>query len=493
MDAVATAKLALDASGMDRGLQGASASLDKFAKQAGSALVGAFAMDKIIGGFSTAIEKGDQLQDLANRFGVSAVSIQEIGNAASLSGAGVEDVASAMNKLAKNAGEAIGGNDAMIESFAKIGLSVQELKGMSPQDLFFALSKSVASASDPLVAFAVAQDVAGKSVASLMETLRMGPEAISANGQAMGVWSAETIASLSEASDAIKTFQNEMTIGFGYVAQAVMPLITAFKAIAEELTILAMASIEFLKGNIAGAKELVKIAGNSSYSGEATAVKKKQSEKKAAGGIGDGEGGAGNLSKAEAKKLAAAEKDAIKDRTEEAMRILKNEESEKKLANDSYERDRERARERMLEAANLEVKAAMEKQKTEQGQAGKMAGPGGTSRQFEQAKGGAASQVLDFASGLGDARISETVAKERATAAKEQQKINREEFDAKVRASTKESIKGSPRTMESRRQEFIKAEAGKEAKGQKTLADVYSVLDEALQKLLSAPLVGSGA
>lgn len=492
MDAVATAKLALDASGMDRGLQSASASLDKFAKQAGSALVGAFAMDKIIGGFSTAIEKGDQLQDLANRFGVSAVSIQEIGNAASLSGAGVEDVAGAMNKLAKNAGEAIGGNEAMAESFAKIGLKVEDLKGMSPQDLFFALSKSVASASDPLVAFAVAQDVAGKSVASLMETLRMGPDAIAENGQAMGVWSAETIASLSEASDAIKTFQNEMTIGFGYVAQATMPLITAFKAIAEELTVLAMASIEFLKGNIAGAKELVKVAGNSSFSGEATAVKEKQSEKKAAGGIGNGDGAAGNLSKAEAKKVATAEKDAIKDRTEEAMRILQNEESEKKLANDSYERDRARATERMLEAANAEVEAAMEKQKVAKDQS-KAVGPSGTPRQGEQARGGAAGQALDFASALGDQTISDRVTKERARAAKDQQKVNREEFDAKVRSSTKEFIGGNQRTMASRREEFIKSEAGKEAKGQKTLADVYTVLDEALQKILSAPLVGSGA
>jgi hypothetical protein len=474
---------------MDRGLQSASASLDKFAKQAGSALVGAFAMDKIIGGFSTAIEKGDQLQDLANRFGVSAVSIQEIGNAASLSGAGVEDVASAMNKLAKNAGEAIGGNETMAESFAKIGLKVEDLKGMSPEDLFFALSKSVASASDPLVAFAVAQEVAGKSVASLMETLRMGPDAIAANGQAMGVWSEETIASLSEASDAIKTFQNEMTIGFGYVAQATMPLITAFKAIAEELTVLAMASIEFLKGNIAGAKELVKVAGQSSYAGEVTNNKKQAEKKKAAAA---GAGGAGNVSKADAKTVAAAEKDAIKDRTDEAMRILANEESEKKLANDSYERDRARATERMLEAANIEVQAAMEKQKMNQKQANEMAGPGGTSRQYEQTKAGAATEVLGFAGALGDKGISDTVTKERAKAAKEQQKINKEEFDAKVRESTSATAGGGPRTMASRRQEFIKSEAGKEAKGQKTLSDVYTVLDEALRKLTSAPLVGAG-
>jgi len=494
MDAVATAKLALDASGMDRGLQSAGASVDKFAKQAGTALAGAFAMNKIIGGFSTAIEKGDQLQDLANRFGVSAVSIQEIGNAASLSGAGVEDVAAAMNKLSKNAGEAIGGNETMAESFAKIGLSVEDLKTMSPEDLFMSLSKAMASGTIPATEqLAVASDVAGKSVGSLMETLRMGPEAISANGQAMGVWSSETILQLSEASDAIKTLQNKFTVGFGVMAQVIMPVIKTLEMLSEQFGFAIAMAGQLMSGDLKNALVVGGAAAKARKSfGQDTAPPK------ATTGPIDTEGGPSAKDKLKAEKSAIsdsakAEKDAIKDRTDEAMRILKNEESEKKMANESYERDRERARERMLEAANLEVQAAMDKQKTDKEQAGKMAGPGGTSRQFEQTKGGAASQVLDFASDLGDQRISDTVTKERAKAAKEQQKVNREEFDAKVRASTKETVGGSPRTMESRRQEFIRAEAGKEAKGKKTLADVYSVLDEALQKLTSAPLVGAGS
>ena len=94
-----------------------------------------------------------------------------------------------MNKLARNAGEAIGGNQQLQESFAKIGLSAQELMGMSPQDLFFALSRAVSSGSLGMEDFAVASDLAGRGASTLMETLRMGPEAIQANGQAMGVWS----------------------------------------------------------------------------------------------------------------------------------------------------------------------------------------------------------------------------------------------------------------------------------------------------------------
>jgi hypothetical protein len=43
--------------------------------------------------------------------------------------------------------------------------------------------------------------------------------------------------------------------------------------------------------------------------------------------------------------------------------------------------------------------------------------------------------------------------------------------------------------MASRRQEFIKQEAGKEAKGGKTLSDIYTVLNDALSKIVAAPMV----
>lgn len=215
-------KVGLDRSGFQTGLAAMENAVGKFGNRLTGVLAGSFSFAAIGAGISKAIDQGDQLQDLANRFGVAASAIQEIGNAASLSGGSVEDVAAAMNKLARNAGEAIGGNQQLQESFAKIGLSTQELMGMSPQDLFFALSRAVSSGSLGMEDFAVASDLAGRGAATLMETLRMGPEAIQANGQAMGVWSDETVAALSRASDAIKTFQNQITLGLG----AVVPLLS---------------------------------------------------------------------------------------------------------------------------------------------------------------------------------------------------------------------------------------------------------------------------
>lgn len=243
-------KVGLDRSGFQTGLAAMENSISKFGSRMTGILAGSFSFAAIGAGISRAIDQGDQLQDLANRFGVAASSIQEIGNAASLSGASVEDVASAMNKLAKNAGEAVmdpQGN--MAKSFEQIGLSVEKLKGMSPQDLFMELSKAVASGSLGMSDFAVAQELAGRAALQLMETFRMGPNAIRQTGQAMGVMSDETIAALSRASDAIKTLQMQMTNAFGGVAQFLVPAIDMFKMLAEQIGMVSAASAALFSGN----------------------------------------------------------------------------------------------------------------------------------------------------------------------------------------------------------------------------------------------------
>lgn len=271
-------KIGLDQGGLQTGLKSAQSSIKAFAGSVGGQLAGALSFGALAAGLKNAIDKGDQLQDLANRFGVAADSLQRVGNAASLSGGSIEEVASAMNKLARNAGEAVSGNQTMIEAFERIGLSVSDLKSMTPDQIFMALSKSVQAGGGSLQDFANAQELAGRGAAGLMELLRMGPEAIMANGEAMGVWSNDTIRQLSEASDAIKTFQNNITIAFGYVATLANGLVGAFQAIVESLTLLSSAAKEAFTGNLAGAKELVKAAqnvGNERNAREAQAAKAK--------------------------------------------------------------------------------------------------------------------------------------------------------------------------------------------------------------------------
>jgi hypothetical protein len=490
MDATATAKLALDASGLDRGLQSATASLDRFAKQTGSVLAGAFAFDKLISGFSSAIEKGDQLQDIAEKFGVSASKLQMLGNAASVFGSGVEQVSAGLNKLSLAQQKAVSGetgSEALVATFAEVGISLEELGTIGAEDIFLKIADSFASGANDGRQFVIVNELLGKAQTDLIKVLNQGSAAIVEQGNSMGVFSDEAIASLSELSDQIKLLQNNITIGFGNLAALINPFIKGLQDALELAVMLGMAVKEAATGNVAAAREIYKRASN--LGTEKMADRDRAEKAKKSPSRGDVRETIANQ-----KELEKAEKEAIKERTDLALYLLKQEDAEKKLANDSYERKRDIERDRMLEAANLEVKAAQEKMKAEKEQAekekGMAAGPGGTSRQFEQARAGTAGEVLNFAAGLGDRGISRTVRMEREKASKEQQKINREEFDAKVLEQTSATTKeGLQRTMASRRQEFIKQEAGKEAKGGKSLSDIYTVLNDALSKIVAAPMV----
>ena len=228
MDATATAKLALDASGFDRGIASAQTSVARFAKTAGGLVAGAFAFDKIIAGFSSAIEKGDQLQDIAEKFGVSASKLQLLGNAASVFGSGLDQVSAGLNKLSLAQQKALAGDKGLENTFREVGISIENLKDMKPEDILLKISDSFASGANEGRQFIIVNELLGKAQTDLIKLLNQGSEAITEQGTAMGVFSDETIAQLSAASDSLKQFQNLATIVFGGVLGQIMDAVEAY-------------------------------------------------------------------------------------------------------------------------------------------------------------------------------------------------------------------------------------------------------------------------
>ena len=454
MDATATAKLALDASGLDRGLASAQDSVGRFAKQAGQALVGAFAFGKIIQGFSTAIEKGDELQDIAEKFGVSASKLQMLGNAASVFGSGLDQVSAGLNKLSLAQQKAVSGesgSEALVDTFAEVGISLEELRSITAEDIFLKIADSFASGANDGRQFVIVNELLGKAQTDLIKVLNQGSQAIIEQGNAIGVFSNETIAQLSAASDSIKKFQNILTVGFGVAASKIMQAVEAY-------------------GRFAAIKPIIKFFDDTKEQPKAKRERQGDLPDKAAL----------QTQKKEQEKIAKEEAtqelkliEARISGEEAAKKILAD--FEEKEARDKLKRDKDRAD----ELADYKKKLAEEEDAAKR-----------RPRLEQQARGFAATEVLDFASGLGDRGISQTVQRERDKAASEQQKISRKEFDAKVVEETSATTeKGLKRTLASRRQEFIQKEAGKEAKGGKTLADIYQVLNDALTKITAAPMV----
>lgn len=216
------ATIGLDRSGFDTGLSKLQGSVAAFGKGIGLALAGTFAFDKIISGFSSAIEKGDQLQDIAEKFGLSASKLQMLGNAATVYGSGIENVSAGLNKLALAQQKAVAGDTGLQDTFREVGISMQELKSMGPEDIFLKISDSFASGANDGRQFLIVNELLGKAQTDLIKVMNQGSAAIIDQGNSMGVWSDETIARLSAASDAIKTLQNLWTISFGTIASSII-------------------------------------------------------------------------------------------------------------------------------------------------------------------------------------------------------------------------------------------------------------------------------
>jgi hypothetical protein len=491
MDAVATAKLTLEKSQFENGLKAAEGAVEHFAKETAGILAGAFAFEKILEGFTGAIEKGEKFADLGNRFGVSASALQEVGNAATLTGASIDDVGAAMNKLAVNAGKALGGDTDMQAKFEDIGLSVEKLRGMSPEDLFYALSDAVSKANDPLEGFAKAQAVAGRGVGSLMELLRSGPDAIKEMGDSMGVWADDEINQLKAAGDAIKEFQNTQTIWFGKTIIGVQGLIERYQDLIEAIYLHIRANRDENLDAAGRASLYEQSAGKTAdvVMGRSSVQKTSKEGHEAM----DKEGEAASVSKKTQKEFEKSEKEAADQELKLIEAKIKGEEEAQKLAQKFEEEAAKKKEKAIQDAADDEAKyqeelfkAEMEAARFESTEKIRLMR---LPRQTQQAEGGAAGQRLDIAAGLGGGVAAE-VAKARAKADSDQKKISAQQLDQQILANTSGTTdKGIQRTMASRRSEYIQAQATKEAQGKTTLDDINKTLQDALAKLTSAPLV----
>lgn len=114
------------------------------------------------------------IDDLAKRTGVSADVLQGYSLAANQSGVSLETFGRAVQKLTVNLGEAQTGNAAAVKSFADLGLSVQDLSRLSPQQAFEAVAAAIAKLPNPAQQAAAAVSVFGKSGVELVPIFQEG-------------------------------------------------------------------------------------------------------------------------------------------------------------------------------------------------------------------------------------------------------------------------------------------------------------------------------
>lgn len=159
-----------------------------------------------------ALNYADSLTKLSDKTGIGTESLQRLEAIASASGNTLDDVAKAVNVFQKNiAGGDVGASQAIRE----IGLSIANLKALSPDEQFIAIAHGIQSIKDPAEQTRVAMELFGKSGAELLPSLKSNVDALK---DSTTVMSAESVQALDDFGDGLSRVATNATHFFGEIA-----------------------------------------------------------------------------------------------------------------------------------------------------------------------------------------------------------------------------------------------------------------------------------
>lgn len=181
----------------------------------------------------------DELADASIRTGASVEALQELGFAASQSGASAETINHALTKLAMTMGEASKGTGEAGKAFAALGVSVVGADGKlrRTDEVFTDLASAVARIENPTERSSKALDVFGRAGIQLLPLLAEGADGLAELRQEardLGlVMSADAIgpaATFNDTIDALReTFDSLKRDLGGPIIEALLPVVTEFK------------------------------------------------------------------------------------------------------------------------------------------------------------------------------------------------------------------------------------------------------------------------
>jgi hypothetical protein len=234
-----------DDSALQRTLKASQKRLEDFGKSVGEvgkkmALIGSAALAPMLGAVKIYADMGDQMTAMSKRTGVSVEALSELGYAAKQSGTSLESVETGIRKMQKTLVEAKGGNRAAAQSLAALGLTVQDLAGMSPDQQFEKIATRLAAIRSPAVKAAAAMEIFGKGGAELIPMMEGGGAAIEALrrqardlGLSMSTSDAAAADALGDSIDTLKAQAKMLAFSVGAtLAPAVSGLVQRFSAAA---------------------------------------------------------------------------------------------------------------------------------------------------------------------------------------------------------------------------------------------------------------------
>jgi flagellar biosynthesis GTPase FlhF len=195
-------------------------------------------------------DMGDDMAKMSARTGVAVEALSELRYAAERSGAGAEDLEKGLRTMSRTITEAARGSESARRDLARLGLTIADLTGLSPDQQFELIADRLSRIQNPANRAAIAMEIFGRSGANLLPLLSTGAQGIQelrreANG--LGLTMSTEDAQAAEAfGDALSTLWRSLKQVVFMVGAALAPTL---KQIAEWITRVAANSAAWIDEN----------------------------------------------------------------------------------------------------------------------------------------------------------------------------------------------------------------------------------------------------
>lgn len=163
--------------------------------------------------FRNLSREADRVQKLGIATGLTAEAVQELGFAAEQSGANMESLVKGVQQMQKNIVQAQDGLATYTRAFERVGISVKDLEGLTPEQQFLTLAQALSEVEDPTVRTATAMELLGRAGKDLIPLLNSGSAGIQELQEQMrstgAVMSQETVDAAAKLNDALNVLTKQ--------------------------------------------------------------------------------------------------------------------------------------------------------------------------------------------------------------------------------------------------------------------------------------------
>ena len=190
-----------------------------------------------IAGFAVAAVKnfldvGEQLDKMSKRTGFTVESLGELKFAAEQAGSGIETIEKGVKRMASTVLDAQLGLTSATDALDALGISVESLQGLSPEEQFQTFANALSQVEDASTKAALAQDVFGRAGTELLPLFAEGEEGMDAlRRQAVSlgiVMSGEAAAGAADFNDSMNELKQAALGAFTSFASKLLPKLSEF-------------------------------------------------------------------------------------------------------------------------------------------------------------------------------------------------------------------------------------------------------------------------